>query len=86
MTLDEFKAAAARKSMAVRSPNLTDEDAALAVGAILADASAVIARTRPAAPAADGGIWAVLIQVILPILLAWIDRRFPKPTPPAPPA
>lgn len=84
MKLDEFKAAVAAKVDAVKNPD-TDDGAA---DSCLSDTVGHVASIfrQPAAPPAafDPSVWIAILQTIIPLILAWINRRFPPAPKPAP--
>ena len=85
MTLDEFKAAVKAKNDADLEASKTSEACESAILATLSDAERIFRKTNSPQPALDPAFWLALFQVLAPIILEWINRRFPKPTTPATP-
>lgn len=81
MTLDEFKATVKAKNDADLDASKTSEACESAILATLSDAERIFRKTNNPQPAIDPAFWLAIIQVIVPIILEWINRRFPKPTP-----
>lgn len=84
MNLDEFKAAVAAKTAAVADKATNDADADACLPAAVGAAAALFRRPVPTPAAVDPSFWLTIIQLIVPLILEWINRRFPRPAAPAP--
>lgn len=85
MTIDEFKARVAeRRDRISRTPGPDAADDQT-IPEVAGDVLSLI-RPRNAPPTAiDPSFWLTIIQILAPLILEWINRRFPRPTPaPAP--
>jgi len=78
MKLDEFKAAVAAKTDAVKNPDTPDADADSCLADAVGAAASLFRRTPVNPQATDPSFWLTIIQLIVPLLLEWINRRFPK--------
>lgn len=83
MKLDEFTASAKRKAETISDPATTDKVADACLSDAIGDAAALFRRPVPGPAAVDPSFWLTIIQLLVPIILEWINRRFPRP--PAPP-
>lgn len=84
MTVEELKAQAAERFARINDPETKDSDATgHAIQAVRETLEFRASGALPPGvkPAFD---WTVILQILLPIILAWIDRRFPPKAVPAP--
>lgn len=82
MTHDELKQRAAERHARLLSRETSDVDANACLTETGRDVSLLFGLPLGPKSAVVPNPWIALIEILLPILLAWIDRRFPKP--PAP--
>lgn len=81
MTIDQFRSTVAAKCKADLDASPTPEAAALTFFAAVDDCRKIVGPGLTNAPAVDPTFWLTIIQLLAPILLEWINRRFPKPAP-----
>lgn len=85
MSPEEFRsivrAKAATEAMSDPSPTGCER----AFGEVVSEAIRARGVPTVGSAAVDPSFWLTLISTLVPILLEWINRRFPRPTPPAPP-
>lgn len=82
MKLSDWKAQCEARNKADLAASPVSEACELAAMATLADAIRIQdgSLTRPAA--VDPTFWLTIVQLLAPIILEWINRRFPRPTTP----
>ena len=86
MQLEEFKQAIRAKAAQGATDDPSDAGCVKAFTNVVAEAVRVRSNPTVGTAAVDPSFWLTLISTLVPILLEWINRRFPRPTPPAPPA
>lgn len=84
MKLESFKASVAAKTAAVANPATDDRTAESCLSDAVGDAAALFRRPVPGPAAIDPSFWLTIIQTLVPLILEWINRRFPRPAAPAP--
>lgn len=81
MTLAEFKARIEEKRGTLADPATPDTSVDDVPPEVAGHLAALLRRERTPPSAIDPSFWLTIIQLILPIILEWINRRFPRPTP-----
>lgn len=85
MTRIELKAWAADRHAALLRRETPDAEADATLVEACGTAESILRRASPGTPCVEPLGWSDIISVLLPILLAWLDRRFPRATPTATP-
>lgn len=86
MQLDEFKSRIEARNRADLAASPTPEAVELATLATIGEAIRFSRPTDTPPSAVDPSFWLTIIQLVAPLILEWINRRFPRPpvTPPTP--
>ena len=81
MTREEFVVQVAAKNKADLASSAMPEAAEAAALATVHESIRFLNPSGPNPQAVDPTFWLTIIQLLAPIILEWINRRFPKPTP-----